>query len=248
MLSIVIVEDESRSQEVIKNLLEEYCEEVRIDGIASSVDEGVKVISSVQPDIVFLDIEMHPGTGFDVLERLDHQDFHLIFTTAYEHYALKAIRASAIAYLLKPIDILELQNAVAKASERIEEKTQAQQIQYLLSNLKSKERNQKLALKISGGVKFVEESEISYCEAEGSYTCIHFTDGKKLLQSTNLKEFESLLDKDNFIRVHHSFLVNVNQIDSWVKSSSRVIMKDGMSIAVSAKRKDEFAKRMNLNK
>ena len=245
MLKALIVEDEFRSREALKILIEEHCKGVKVAGLASTIEEGVNLIQTIKPDILFLDIELHPGTGFDLLKKVEKRDFQVIFTTAYEQYAIDAIKANALDYLLKPIDIDELQNAVERVIADREKPTQNQLLENLLSNLNVEEKPQNLALKISGGVKFIKAADIHYCEADGAYTHLHLNTGEKFTQSKNLKEYEEILDEKSVVRVHHSYIININYVDMWQKSpESILIMKDGTKIGVSVKRREAFLAKM----
>ncbi len=247
MLKVVIVDDEIPSQETLESLLEEYCVEVKIVGTADNVEDAISCIEGLKPHLVFLDIELQSGTGFDILSRLKHQDFLVVFTTAFEHYALKAIKYAAMDYLLKPIDIKELQQAVHKAHQQLSFGHYELQREKLLSNLSMPEEDQTLALKLSDSFKFIHISEICYCQADGPYTNIKLTSGQTVVQSKNLKEFEELLGEMGFIRIHHSYLVNRKEIDRLTKGKNAFVeMKDGTQISVSSRKREEFFKIMNL--
>ncbi|MEM9339414.1 MAG: LytTR family DNA-binding domain-containing protein [Bacteroidota bacterium] len=247
MLKYLIVEDEIPNQKTLKNLLDEYCVNIEFLCFAQNVEEAIQSIDHLKPDLVFLDIELQTGTAFEVLREISHRDFDIIFTTAYEHYAIKAIKYAAIDYLLKPIDIKELQEAVHKAHSHQHLQNFHQRSEKLLKNLTSKKEEQVFALKLSDGFKFIHPSDIVYCQADGSYTQIHLVSGEQILQSTNLKEYEKMFHEIGFIRVHHSYLINSTQIDRFVKGkNASVFMKDGTEISVSAKRRDEFLEKMKL--
>jgi len=246
MLKIIIVEDEKHSRETLVNLLAEFCEGVEVIGTASNVDEAVAVITEKRPDLVFLDIELHSGTGFDVLNRLKGQAFEVIFTTAYEQYAIQAIKFSSIDYLLKPIDIEELQMAVDKAQKRKSEEDYKRQMEVLLSNVKpDSSKNRNVCLSTAEGIEFVKLHDIIYCEANGSYTNFYFTDGGKIIVSKHLKEYENLLEDHYFMRVHNSFLINLREVKKYVKSEGGyILMNNDALVSISPKKKDEFLARM----
>jgi len=244
-MKAVIVEDEMHNREALRNLLIEFCEDVEVAGVASSVAEAVEVIRKIKPDIIFMDIELQVGTGFDVLAQITDLDLDVIFTTAFEHYAIKAIKFSSLDYLLKPIDIDELQGAVAKARARIHESTHKQQLEVLLSNIGAKSMK-KICLATADRIEFVRVEEIILCEASGSYTNVYLKDKRKIMVSKHLKEYETLLGDEKFMRVHNSFLINLNEVKQFVKSEGGyILMNDNQQVSISPKKRDEFFARMN---
>jgi len=245
-LKAIIVEDEFHSRETLKGFLREYCPEVQLVDEASSVEDAVHKISSMRPELVFLDIELQTGTGFDVLQRVSHLDFHLIFTTAFEHYAIKAIKFSSIDYLLKPIDIEELQVAVGKALQLRVQENRQKLVENLLANLQSPaSENHKISLSTAEGVEFVPTREILFCEANGAYTQFNLTDGKKLLVSKNLKEYENILQSHRFMRVHNSFLINLDEVKKYIRSEGGyIVMNNDKQVSLSPTKREDFLKRM----
>lgn len=246
MLKIVIVEDEKKSLEGLKNLLEEFCPDTQVVGTASSVDQGIEQIRQQRPDLVLLDIEMQSATGFDLLEKIGPVDFEVVFTTAYAHYAIKAIKFSALDYLLKPIDIHELQAAVEKVARKLSRSQENNRVDMLLRNLQlPNPKMHKITLSTSEGMVFVPVTDIIRCEASGAYTLFHLKDRKNILVSKNLKEYETLLGDSGFFRVHNSHLINLAEVDRYIKSEGgTVVMKDGSGVAISHTRKDEFLELM----
>ncbi len=247
MLKVVIVEDELHSRETLKNLVNDYCEDVEIVALAGAVQEGIKAIQSYQPDLVFLDIEMPSGTGFDLLEKIQSFNFEVIFTTAFEHYALKAIKFSAIDYLLKPIDIEELQAAILKVKEK-KHSIQNKKLETLLGNMQVKSnREQTISLSTSEGFEFIPVADILFCEANGSYTNFHLKASKTLLVSKHLKEYENLLSEHNFMRVHNSYLINLLEVKKYVKADGGfIVMKNDATVNISNKKKDDFLQQMRI--
>lgn len=247
MLTVVIVEDELHSRETLKNLLNEYCDDVKILSLAKSVKEGIMEIQEHRPDLVLLDVEMSIGTGFDLLEKVQYLNFEVIFTTAFEHYALKAIKFSALDYLLKPIDVEELQDAISKVQKK-KRQTRNKKLEILLSNMDNKDlREQTITLSTSQGFEFIPVNEIIYCKANGSYTNFHLKKASKsLLVSKRLKEYENLLVEHNFMRIHHSYLINLAEVKNYLKADGgHVTMKDGSLVSISSKKKEEFLNYMN---
>lgn len=246
MLSAIIVEDELCSREALKNLIKDYCPELEVFAAAASVEEGVQVINNLQPDLLFLDIALNVGTGFDLLEQVQNRPFDMIFTTAYEHYALRAIKFSAIDYLLKPLDIEELTEAVRKVIDKRQTHSYNHQIDALLHNLQSQNhRRHTITLSTAEGMIFVPVHDIIRLEAMGSYTQFYLRDGKKVLVSKHLKEYEQLLQEADFCRVHQSHLVNLNEVRKYVKADGGyVILNDQSRITISTRRKEFFLKQV----
>jgi len=246
MLRAIIVEDEKHSRETLKSLLEEYCEGVEVIGMAENVAHAVEKIEAHKPDLVFLDIELQTGTGFDVLKQLSHVDFEVIFTTAFEHYAIKAIKFSSIDYLLKPIDMDELQAAIDKARIKKDKDQYKSQLELLLKNLNNPTGDKKkICLATADGIEFINVDTIIYCEANGSYTNFYLEPAMKLMVSKNLKEYEQLLNDQNFLRVHNSFLINLSKVKKFVKSEGGyIVMNNDAQVSISQGRRDEFFERM----
>lgn len=247
-LRAIIVEDEENNRETLKNTLEEFCVNVTIVGFAESVEEAVAVITKEKPDIVFLDIEIKSGTGFDVLNLTSNLNFEVIFTTAFDQFAIKAMKFSSLDYLLKPIDLEELQNAIEKARNRKNQALYKKQLETLMLNLKQeKPKLNKICLSTSDGLDFIEVDTILYCKANGSYTSFILDNKKEILVSRHLKEYVSLFNDHDFMRVHNSFLVNLKNIDKFVRNDGGyIIMKNGDRVNISRSKKDEFVQAMNL--
>src|ERR1700744_5106931 len=206
-INAIIVDDEKKGRELLKIVLSEHCPNVNIIGMANSAVQAFELINEVSPDLVFLDIEMPGGNGFDLLERFKEIKFSVIFVTAYDRYAIKAFKFSAVDYLLKPIDEEDLVRAVNKAS-RPDHLRIREDVESLTHNYKnSKAGNNKLALSTLEGLIFVEIADITRCKASGKYTCIYLNNKKEILATKNLGEFEDFLSEHNFIRVHHTHLV-----------------------------------------
>ena len=248
-LRAIIVDDEKHSRETLKNLVAEFCTNVEILTTASTISEALSAIKTQNPDLVFLDIELQTGTGFDILEQLGDINFEVIFTTAFEQYALKAVKFSSLDYLLKPIDLDELQKAVEKAKKIKDSNIYNKQLETLIYNLKQQQPNHnRICLSTSDGYEFINIAEIMYCKAEGSYTTFKLINGTNLLVSKHLKEYENLLAEQHFMRVHNSFLINLNEVKKYVKADGGyILMNNGESVSISRNKKDEFFKIMNLS-
>jgi two-component system LytT family response regulator len=245
MLKSIIVDDELKSRESLKKMLLTFCQDVEVLATCQNVAEGLEAISIHKPDVVFLDIQMQGETGFDLITQLKSVDFEIIFTTAHAEYAIKAIKFSAIDYLLKPIDVTELQNAVTKVQGR-QNKNIVERMQQLLQNMKSPTPdNYKLALPTAEGLTFIKINEVLYLKASGNYTEIFMRDGQKYLVSRHLKEYDDLLAEQSFFRIHHSTLININFIKNYVRGEGGyVIMTDSSSLDVSRRKKEAFLEKI----
>ncbi|CAN5382772.1 LytTR family DNA-binding domain-containing protein [soil metagenome] len=208
---------------------------------ANSVASGIAAIKQIQPDIVFLDVEMDDGTGFDLVKKLDQILFQLIFITAYDKYAVTAFKLSAIDFLLKPIDEDELIISLQKATKEIQSKNISKQLEVLKSSLlELKSQDQKIVLQDNKSMYFVKISDIFNCEAEGSYTTFYLSDDVKIVVSKSLKEYETLLEPHGFIRTHHSHLVNIKKITRFDKAEGGIIiLENTREIPVSQRKKEE---------
>lgn len=245
MINAIIVDDELKSRESLKILLEEFCDNVTVKALCQDVAEAVQAIQQHKPDVVFLDIQLQRETGFDLLTQLGDFDFEVIFTTAYAEYAIKAFKFAAIDYLLKPIDIEELKRALSKVEKRMNDSI-ALRLQQLMQNLKNtSSENYKLALPTTDGLVFVKMQDILYCEASSNYTEITVMDGKKYIVSRTLKEYEDMLSEHSFYRIHNSYLINLNAIKKYVRGEGGyVIMANDKSLDVSKRKKEGFLARI----
>lgn len=245
-LRTIIVEDIPKSQAALQQMLEMYCPRVQIIGLASSVGEAVELIKRTEPQLVMLDIELRQGNGFELLEKLNHIPFEVIFTTAYGHYALKAIKFSALDYLLKPISIKELIQAVDKAAERIQTQELRMRYDVMLENLREpRQRLQNLAVPTVNGYEMVQVETVTRCEGDEGYTQLMIQEGRPIMTTRRLKEWEELLDEHNFFRIHRSHLVNLSFVKRYARGSGGYVeMTDGTEILVSRRRKDAFLRRL----
>ncbi|NNJ88577.1 MAG: response regulator transcription factor [Eudoraea sp.] len=236
-LRAVIIDDEVSSREILRNYIRAYCSEVTIIGEAGTVSDGIALIKSEKPNLVFLDVEMPFGNAFDLLEELPDRDFETVFVTAYNQYAIEALNQHAAYYLMKPINIDELINAVAYVEEIIS-KEDLLQDRILSSSLKKAEG--KITLPQLDGFQVLNVSDILYCKADDNYTEIFLAD-KKILVSKTLKYFEESLTEFHFVRIHKSFLVNINEVVKYRKGKGgSVIISNGKELIVSASRKKEL--------
>lgn len=236
----VIVDDEKAGTEVFAIELGMYCPQIEIVAACNSAREGVEKITALRPDLVFLDIEMPFMNGFEMLQKFDRVDFEVVFVTAYDEFAVKAFKYSAADYLLKPVKREELTAAVEAVSDRLANRAKSDHIEALLSNINFLQFNiPKIAFPTFEGVEFVEIDEILYCEADGSYALIHLIDNKKILQSKSLKQVEAMLEGHRFLRIHQSYLINLNHIKRYLRGQGgAVILSGGKELPVSRAKKD----------
>ncbi|MBK7817244.1 MAG: response regulator transcription factor [Sphingobacteriaceae bacterium] len=215
-------------------------------GSATNVIEGVELIKSLKPDLVFLDITMPDGSGFDLLEQVSDHKFELIFATASNSHAVRAFKYSACDYLLKPIDIEELRNAVLRVVKRKSETPDMGNLNFLIQQLKKADDNfQKITLPTGNAYEIINLKDIIRCEADGSYTYFYLTDKRKLMVSASLKHYEELLPEQDFIRVHHHNLINMNHVIRFLKEDGGyAVMTDGSKIEISRRKKDQFMERL----
>lgn len=248
MLKALLVDDEQKSCLALQKLLTSYCPNVDVFAQASNVDDALAILQQ-NPDIqlVFLDIEMPGKSGFELLESYESPEFRVIFTTAYDQYALKAIRLSALDYLLKPIHIKELIKAVNKAEQHFQSETYAKSYHQLIHHIKNPNQpNPKIALPTNEGLIFITVDQIIRCQAEGNYTKIVYSQSQEILASRKLREFESMLESYNFFRIHHSHLINLSYLSEYKRGDGGVaIMVDGSEISISRRKKDEFLEKLN---
>jgi two-component system, LytTR family, response regulator len=241
----VIIDDENKGRLALRQKIKDYCPDVEIIAEAENGEEGIQVIEEHKPQLVFLDIEMPKLNGFDMLNNLKDKNFHLIFTTAYDHYAIKAIKYSAFDYLLKPIDIEELKLCIEKIKTS-KASIIKDQVDLLQNNMKNtKLIFNKIAIPTLEGLCFYNIDELVTLEANSNYTNLFFIDGKKVLASKTLKDFEELLPNDTFFRPHHSHIINLKYMSKYIKGDGgQIELANGMMIDVSRRKKDEFLKLM----
>ena len=239
-IKTVIVDDELIARKVLDGYLKKYCPVVDVIGQAQHIKEAVPMIRSLQPQLVFLDVEMPFGNAFDILEECQDQKFETIFVTAYAEYSLKALNRSAAYYILKPIDINELIAAVNKVQDAISKTEEFNRTQILLQNLKLKPEQQQIILPTLQGFDVIKTSSITKLQAKGNFTEVHLMDGSFKLICKFLKHFDELLEFP-FIRIHRSFIVNLNFIKSYSRAAGGyVTLVDGSEIEVSSTYKDQF--------
>jgi two-component system, LytTR family, response regulator len=242
MLRTLLIDDEARARENLRILLQRHCTgDVELIGESENVEKGYRDIVTLKPDLVFLDIEMGKGTGFDLLSRFDHYPFKVIFVTAYDHYAIKAIKFSALDYLLKPVSIKDLIDAVSKAKAAGNYNKDAH-FQTLFEVIKKPKHNtNRIAIPVQGGYSLVSVDQIIFCQAQKEYTFIHQVNGEIICSSLNLGEYDDLLQDFDFFRVHHSYIINRQYIQRYIRGEGgEIITNNNQHIPVSRRKKDEF--------
>lgn len=237
----VIIDDEEHCIESIRILLDKHLPQVEVVAEISEPEEALELISTEDPDLVFLDINMPGMTGFELIARMRNIDFHIIFTTAYDEFAIKAFKVNAVDYLLKPVEARELIEAVKKAEEKIRQEQTSQQMQGLLGRMDHMlNAKEKISLPTNEGVAFVKVNDIVRCEADSNYTKVVGQEQDYLVSKT-LKELEELLSNNNFFRVHHSHLINLKYIEMYHRGKGGVVvMTNGDHVDVSRSRKSAF--------
>lgn len=247
MIKAVIVDDEKNNQELISNLLKSYAENIQVVGLADSVESAYKTIQEHQPDLIFLDIQMPDGTGFDLLKKFEKINFKIIFVTAHQEFAIEAFKYSALDYILKPLSPANLLAAVKKAEETMGNDELNMKLKILLNNIAEPFKNKKkIVLKTMERIYSVDLDDIIRFESDGGYTKVYLTDGKRIMVSKTMKEYDDLLMDAGFLRVHHSHLINMNHLFCFEKADGHVVMKDDSIVPVSNRKKDHLMELLNM--
>lgn len=246
MITGLLIDDDGNLREGLRQLLARYAPEIRILGEAESVESGIAAMKALRPQVVFLDIQLNDGTGFDILERFAKEngksDSHIVFITAHEQYAVKAFRFSALDFLLKPVDPEDLLKVVAKIKDVVGKTRDYAHIDLLLENIRKKNDNfKRIALSTSEGIHLFEVSDIIRCESEDNYTRFYIRNSKPLLISKTLKEYEEMLSGHGFERVHQSHLINMAYLKSYMKGDGGyIVMSDGSTVPISQRKKERL--------
>jgi two-component system LytT family response regulator len=232
----IIIDDEKYARENLIHELEKYNDIIEIIGEANNVESAIEIIDNLKPNLIFLDINLGDGTGFNVLENVVFNDFKIVFVTAYDQYAIKALKINAIDYLLKPLNKTELKEVVDKIVS-LETKMQIQ-VQEILSQVKNNFKSKKIAIPSTEGLILYEIDSIIRCQSDGNYTMIFFNDKKKIISSKTLKHFDELLSEYGFERIHNSHLINVNYITKYLnKDGGFLMLSDGYEVPISQRKK-----------
>jgi two-component system LytT family response regulator len=244
-LRAIVIDDEKLSREVLCNYLKEYCPEVEVSATASSIKSAYKAIKKYLPHLIFLDIEMSDGKGFDLLSMFDKIDFKIIFITAYSDYAVKAFRFSAVDYLLKPVKIDELKEAVSRVWHPEVPEPDKGNLSVLMSNLKGgRSQIPTLVIPHLKGFLVLKIPEIIMCQADGYCTNFHLTGNRKIISSKNLKHFYDLLSDHNFIRIHHSFIINLDHVTGYNRQGE-ILLTENLTAFLGDSYKNDFIKRFS---
>jgi two-component system LytT family response regulator len=250
MIRVVVIDDDALSRVVIKKIFEKCFDDISLEGEADSVKSGLEIIKSMDPDLVFLDVKMSDGTGFDLMEQLDEVNFKVVFTTAYSEYAIKAFKYSAFDYIVKPIipdDIKLVIKRVRENSENLD-KDELKSLKRKLSAY-AKDGQATIALPEINGFAIVKVADIEHCKGERNYSRVYFEDGTETLVSRTLMEFDNMLSQHGFFRIHRSHLVNLDDVVKYIKASGGMVeMKSGEMLKVSPKYKNELLGRLLHNK
>lgn len=246
MIKAILIDDDQNLREGMKGLLERFAPNIKIIGEADSVVTGIEVMDTLKPQVVFLDIQLNDGTGFDILEQLAAKNgaikSNIVFITAHEQYAIKAFRFSALDFLLKPVDPDELQKVILKIESVLEKTSDYAHIDLLLENIRKKVDNfKRIALSTSDGIHLFEISDIIRCESEDNYTKFYIKNSKPVMISKTLKEYEELLTEHGFERIHQSHLINLNYLKSYIKKDGGyVIMADESHLPISQRKRERL--------
>ncbi len=248
-MKVIIIDDEQKGRESLQKLLEIYCKNTEVVALASNVEEAYQLIGSHKPHIIFLDIEMPGGNGFSLLDKFQERDFKVIMTTAFEDYAIKAVKHHAFDYLLKPIDIDELMFTVDTAKKDLERQALLQSFEpgadssYVAQRLSLTGR---IALPVKDGIFYLMVSDIIRIESDGGYSTFFARDGAKYLVAKNLKDYEDILPEKKFFRVHKSHLINMDKVKKYIRTDGNFLeMEDGSVVEIARRKKDEFLQLMN---
>lgn len=241
MIPSVIVEDEIHSANVLIRQIQRSSTAVQVVGVAENLPNAIKLIREKNPALVFMDIEIPGGSAFSILDAFDPCDFAIIFITAFEHYALKAIKYSALDYLLKPVSLSELTTAIEKARHNLEQKTLRHTMDQFMRNLRASPDDQQIVVTSKDGMQSIPLKEVVYLEANGSYTIIHVEKKNPVVSSRHLKDYESMLPENSFFRIHHSYIVNKNKVVNVKKGkTTTIILTDDTILQVSVRRVTTF--------
>lgn len=244
MLQAILVDDEESSLNALRQKILRHCPNIRILACCQSAKESIEKIDSLHPDLVFLDIEMPLMNGFLMLQQLQFRKFEVIFTTAYDHYAIRAIRFSALDYLMKPVEIEELRMAVDRAVIKQGANTSINQLDLLVENMASKfNHHQRIAIPTNDGLQFIRLSDVIYLEANINYTHFYLSGDRKYIASRTLKDFEDMMPADTFLRIHNSYLINKNYAERYIRGEGgQVVLTNGVILDVAKRKKAEFLK------
>ncbi len=244
MYKVVIIDDEASGRNVVRHNLKRFDKDLSVIAEADSVKSGIEVIEALKPDIVFLDVQMQDGTGFDLLLNVRERGFKVIFVTSFDNFAIKAIKYNAADYLLKPIEPDLFQEAVERVFEILENRQPAVSVEQFNNNYNKFDR---IGLPMSDCVRFISVESILYCSADGNYTRFFFVDGSNCLVCRNMKYYEDILPQSLFIRIHRSFIINIHYVEKYIKGEiPSIVMANGFQIEISRRKKDELLELLDV--
>jgi two-component system LytT family response regulator len=249
VITAILVDDEENALNALRQKILQHCPAVDIIATCSSSSQAIQVINEKQPDLLFLDIEMPVINGFNLLQQIKHRNFEVIFVTAYDHYAVRAIRSSALDYLVKPVDVEELKEAVQRACDQKQQPHSGERIDLLLEQVKgATQKISRIAIPAADGIEFLRIADIIYLEAHINYTHIYLESGKKHVVARTIKDFEELLPVAGFFRIHNSYIVNTDRIEKYIRGEGgQVVLSNGPTLDVSKRKKTEFLKAMGYS-
>lgn len=244
MITAILIDDDESNISSLKEKLARHCPQVRVVAASESAQEAIELIENIKPDIVFLDIEMPLMNGFTLLQQIENRNFELIFVTAYDHYAIKAIRFSALDYLVKPVEPAELKEAVERAVQKRNSNIPNERLELLLENLSNpKKQSKRIAIPGREGLHFIKMDDIIYLEASNNYTMIYTVQNEKYLVCQTIKDFEETLPPENFVRIHNSYIINKDFAERYIRGEGgQVVLNNGVTLDVSKRKKSEFLK------
>jgi len=244
MLRAILVDDEENSLNALKQKIIQHCDAVEVIGACTKPDEAIEKINLLQPDILFLDIEMPGINGFSLLKKIEHKNFDVVFVTAYDHYAIKAIRFSALDYLVKPVDVDELKATVDRAIQKKNTSLPNQRLELLLDQLSQPKKSfNRIAIPSHEGIQFIKVDDIIYLEANANYTHIYADNNLKYIVSRTIKDFEEILPPEIFIRIHNSYIINKDYLEKYIRGEGgQVVLSNGVVLDVAKRKKAEFLK------
>jgi two-component system LytT family response regulator len=243
-INCIILDDEAMNVQLLTNMLQQHCPQVKILAAETNAKKGITLIGELQPQLLFLDVEMPHMNGFETLKQLEPVNFEVIFVTAYGKYAVEAFEHHAAGYVTKPVNTEKLVAAVNAAIHRIEQKNINKNLFSLLEQNTRQAAPDKIPLSTANGLMFVKIADIMYCESSGNYTHFYMNDNKKIVVSRQLGEYEKLLPENNFTRIHDKFIINLNYIKEYIKGSGgEVVLENGKEIPVATRRKEDFLAR-----